>query len=139
MPQGSEQLAYMKSYAKSDGVIRFDGMPFVELPISELLEMGSQEPTKTGIVIANHRQTVRLSDASTFNGEPVEFVVSLRVERSATSQAEADLIARTAEKKETNAAMKAAKEAAARQEHVASIQATATNTAVGIAKALQSP
>ena len=119
-----------KTYASKDGVIRFDSLPWLEMPISELLELPSQEPSGKAIVVVNQRQTVRLADVTTgYNSEPVEFVVTVRIERSPQTQSEADLIDRTVAGREAGKALKAAKEFNARHELIAAVQDTAIKVA----------
>lgn len=124
-------MPVQKTITGKDGVISFDGLPFLEMPISALLDLPSQEASGKGIVVVNQRRTVRVADVSAnFNGQPVEFVVSVRVERSPIVQTEQDLIDRTVETKDANKAKKEAKETATRREHVAEIARVAKETAI---------
>jgi len=133
----------MKTYVKNDdgkGEITFDGLPFVALPIDKLLEMPGAEATGRGILCINQRGVFRVADVTaTHNNEPVEFTVSIRVERTPTSQSEADLITRTAELKDRNASLKAAKEAAGRKEVYSAISSTAVETAKQLISTAKDP
>jgi hypothetical protein len=121
----------IKTTVGKDGVISFDGVPFVELPISELLAMPGQEASTKGVKVIDQRKVVRLHDVTaSFNGQPVEFVVSLRVERSPMHQAEQDLVDRTATQREQNKAIRDAKETASQDRLIQAV----TNTAINVAK-----
>jgi hypothetical protein len=124
-------MPIQKTIVGKDGTISFDGLPFLEMPVSDLLALPSQEASGKGIVVINQRRTVRLSDVtSQFNGQPVEFVVSVRVERSPIQQTEQDLMDRTSETKQANKDRKDAKETATRREHTAEIARVAKETAI---------
>lgn len=120
----------LKTIAKSDGVITFDGVPFVELPISELLAMASGEPSAKSIKVIDARKVVTLADTTAnHDGQPVQFTVSLRVERTPITEAEAQSIERTATKQNAGKLARDAQKLASENRLIDAVTATAINVA----------
>lgn len=123
----------VKTIAKADGVIVFDGYKGVELPIADLLTLPAQEASGKGIKLIDESKTVTLVDANGHDGSPVQFRVTLRVERTPATQGEADLMARTAERQAQGKALRDAKQEASENRLITAVQ----NTAISVAKQIQ--
>lgn len=121
----------MKAYAKKDGVLKFDGLPWFEPPVSDLTALPAQEATKKGILIVNERRTFLCPDVVGENNLPCEFTVSLRIERTPATHQEEEQIARSTEQKDKAKAQREEKETNTRREVYEVVANTAVKAATG--------
>lgn len=120
----------LKTIAKSDGVITFDGVSFVEIPVSEVLALAGGEASGKSIKVIDARKVVTLADTTAnHDGLPVQLTVSLRIERTPITEAEAQAIARTAAKQTASKAEREAKQLAGENRLIEAVTATAINVA----------
>lgn len=95
---------------------------------------GDRGVTKSGIVLDNHRETVRVMQ----NGKPVTYTVSVYVQRDAINDDEAKAVAETAEEREANAAKRKKEDDDKREREIRrACEITESGVANGFKSALQ--
>ena len=118
-----------KTIASKAGFVQFDGVDGIKLPIAELLDSPSTEPTGKAILVMNHRKVVTLHDVKDENGNYVTVTVTLRAERSPMNQGEAEAVVNKRLSTEANKDKREQKEQAANQRLIDAVQATAIKVA----------
>lgn len=128
-----------KTIIQRASVLKFDGVEGIALSIDALLETPAQEATGKGLLLLNHRRTVRVFDVKDDNGNPVELTVTFRVERSPKSQNEAEMITNKRIAQEAGKALKTAKEENSQNRMAELSRKTAVEVAIGLANANKDP
>ncbi len=69
-----------KTILKHDGILTLDGCEWFKMPLADVLQLPAAEATGKNVLLADFRRPVVLSNGEDENGNPIQLLVTLKVE-----------------------------------------------------------